>query len=170
MMESGAGEKVVLVDEQGRPVGVEEKLAAHQDGGRLHLAFNQTGPTGQVTAESLELRIEDGNDAPLTFTAVAVQTPQIDLYFAAPAGDYSLLLGNPDAEPPRYEIEQIRNLILAVPAGTTESDDLEPNPAYSHFTRARGRGTAQQVLLWVALVGAVLVLTVVTLRLARGTS
>ena len=33
-------EDVVLVDEQGRPVGVEEKFAAHRDGGRLHLAFS----------------------------------------------------------------------------------------------------------------------------------
>lgn len=33
-------EHVVLVDEQGRPVGVEEKLAAHRDGGRRHLAFS----------------------------------------------------------------------------------------------------------------------------------
>lgn len=32
--------EVTLVDEQGRPIGVEEKLRAHQDGGRLHLAFS----------------------------------------------------------------------------------------------------------------------------------
>jgi len=39
-MESEAGEEVVLVDEQGQPIGVEEKLAAHRDGGQLHLAFS----------------------------------------------------------------------------------------------------------------------------------
>ncbi|MCZ6597542.1 MAG: isopentenyl-diphosphate Delta-isomerase [Planctomycetota bacterium] len=35
-----SGEQVVLVDEAGNPVGVEEKLAAHQGGGKLHLAFS----------------------------------------------------------------------------------------------------------------------------------
>lgn len=33
-------EEVVLVDDAGHPIGVAEKLAAHRDGGRLHLAFS----------------------------------------------------------------------------------------------------------------------------------
>lgn len=33
-------EHVILVDEHDRPVGMAEKLAAHQDGGRLHRAFS----------------------------------------------------------------------------------------------------------------------------------
>jgi isopentenyl-diphosphate delta-isomerase len=33
-------ERVVLVDEAGRVLGTEEKLAAHRHGGRLHLAFS----------------------------------------------------------------------------------------------------------------------------------
>ena len=33
-------ERVVLVDEAGRVLGSEEKLAAHSHGGRLHLAFS----------------------------------------------------------------------------------------------------------------------------------
>lgn len=32
--------EVILVDEHGHPVGTEDKLRAHQDGGRLHLAFS----------------------------------------------------------------------------------------------------------------------------------
>jgi len=32
--------EVILVDEADRPVGVEEKLIAHQNGGRLHRAFS----------------------------------------------------------------------------------------------------------------------------------
>ena len=32
--------QVILVDEFDRPLGVEEKLAAHRDGGRLHRAFS----------------------------------------------------------------------------------------------------------------------------------
>ena len=33
-------ERVILVDENDCPVGTEEKLRAHQDGGRLHRAFS----------------------------------------------------------------------------------------------------------------------------------
>ncbi len=33
-------ERVVLVDERNRPVGSEEKLRAHQEGGKLHRAFS----------------------------------------------------------------------------------------------------------------------------------
>ena len=35
-----AGQRVVLVDEQDQAIGTEEKLRAHQDGGRLHRAFS----------------------------------------------------------------------------------------------------------------------------------
>src|ERR1700680_2875561 len=34
------GEAVILVDERDQPVGVESKLAAHQNGGKLHRAFS----------------------------------------------------------------------------------------------------------------------------------
>ncbi len=33
-------EKVILVDENDRPIGTENKLRAHQNGGRLHRAFS----------------------------------------------------------------------------------------------------------------------------------
>ena len=35
-----SSQQVILVDEQDRPVGVEEKLKAHENGGRLHRAFS----------------------------------------------------------------------------------------------------------------------------------
>ena len=33
-------EEVILVDEEGREIGSAEKLEAHRNGGRLHLAFS----------------------------------------------------------------------------------------------------------------------------------
>ena len=33
-------ELIILVDEQDREIGVEEKLAGHRNGGRLHRAFS----------------------------------------------------------------------------------------------------------------------------------
>jgi isopentenyl-diphosphate delta-isomerase len=37
---AGGDESIILVDEQDRPVGYDEKLRAHQNGGRLHRAFS----------------------------------------------------------------------------------------------------------------------------------
>ena len=33
-------EQVILVDENDNPIGFEEKLKAHQNGGKLHRAFS----------------------------------------------------------------------------------------------------------------------------------
>lgn len=40
MVENVYGEEIVLVDEKDRPVGLEEKIKAHQNGGKLHRAFS----------------------------------------------------------------------------------------------------------------------------------
>jgi hypothetical protein len=120
---------------------------------------------------SLELLIEDGNDAPLRFRAARAHLVERDLYLAAPTGDYALLVGNTDATTPSYELERVRDVVLAVTSGTAEAAELGSNPDYSLRARlASGEqleGTLPKVVLWVVLLGAVIVLTLVTLRLAR---
>ncbi len=39
-MGNGYVQEIVLVDEEDRPVGLEEKIKAHQNGGKLHRAFS----------------------------------------------------------------------------------------------------------------------------------
>jgi hypothetical protein len=121
--------------------------------------------------DALEIRIEDGSDAPLTFRARAL-TPERDLYLAAPAGEYALLVGNDDTEPPRYELGRVRDVILAVSSGAAAPTALTTNPTYSMRARLASEGrlerTAPMVALWLVLIGAVVVLTVITLRLAHG--
>jgi hypothetical protein len=120
--------------------------------------------------ESLEIAIEDGNDAPLAVHAVRAEMPERDLYLAAPGGEYALLVGNADAKAPSYELERVRDVILAVSSGTAEPAALAANPAYSVRARLaseeRFDGTLSGILLWIVLIAAVVVLTVVTLRLA----
>jgi hypothetical protein len=120
--------------------------------------------------ESLEIAIEDGNDAPLAFDAVRADVPERELYLAAPAGEYALLVGNADAKAPSYELERVRDVILAVSSGTAEPAVLAANPAYSVRARLaseeRLEGTLSGIVLWGVLIAAVVVLTVVTLRLA----
>lgn len=117
--------------------------------------------------DALELRVADGDDAPLVFTEVRAHFPVPALYFAAPAGRYALLLGDPGADAPRYELERVRELILAVASGEADAGPLAENPAFSARARLATDEGKQQLLLWLALAAAVVVLTVLTLRLAR---
>jgi hypothetical protein len=115
----------------------------------------------------LELEIEDGDDAPLDIRRVEARSSAPDVYTAAAAGAYDLLLGFPDAVAPVYELERIRSTILTVPAGEVATGELEPNPVYSSASRLSRSGGAQQFLLWGVLGLAVITLVVVTLRAAR---
>ena len=94
-------------------------------------------------------------------------TPLPDLFLAAPAGDYSLLLGFPEARPPSYELERVRATVLAVPCGSVTASGLQPNPAFRARARLTSGGAPQRLLLWIALGVAVVALAGLTLRLAR---
>jgi hypothetical protein len=115
----------------------------------------------------LELEIEDGNDAPLDISRIEARSMASDLYAAVAAGTYSLLLGDPEAEAPVYELERVRRKILAVPAGEAVMGELEANPDFSAASRISRAGGLHHVLLWSALGLAVIVLIGLTLRAAR---
>jgi hypothetical protein len=116
---------------------------------------------------ALELVVEDGDDAPLRFRSARARLPVPELYLTAPAGEYALLLGAADQEPPRYELERVREVVLAVQAAPIEASELGDNPDYSLGARLRGAGLRQSVVLWVVLIAAVGFLAALTLRLAR---
>jgi hypothetical protein len=120
-----------------------------------------------VRARSLTLVVEDGDDAPLVFRSARARAPLPELYLTAPQGRYALLLGAPDQVPPRYDLERVRDVVLAVQAAPIDTGPLEENQDYSLRARLQGSGLRQTALLWAALVTAVVVLAVLTLRLAR---
>jgi len=120
-----------------------------------------------VRVESVRLFVVDGDDAPLAFRSIRARVMLPELYLTAPAGRYSLLLGAPDANAPRYELERVRDVVLAVNSATIAVGPLERNADFSLQARLKGRGFSQQVLLWVVLIVAVLILVYLTLRLAR---
>ena len=117
--------------------------------------------------DSLELIVEDGDDAPLTFDRIEGGFPVPEVYFVAPEGDYSLLLGNPEATAPTYELERVRSVVLAVKSSDASAGPLIENPAFSAAARLGTQAGAQQALLWVALGLAVAVLAGLTLKLAQ---
>lgn len=127
-----------------------------------------------VRASELELRIDDGDDAPLVLWGASLRVAAADVYLAAPAGEYRLLLGQPDAEAPRYELAAVREIVLGVESGSVEAGPLAANAAYSPRARlTRGAGaqrTLEKTVLWAALAVAVVVLGGITLRIARTSS
>lgn len=117
--------------------------------------------------EGLKLRIEDGDDAPLPIESVQGRFPSVRLAVAAPAGDYTLLLGNPDDEAPSYELERVRAAVFSARGREARFGPLESNPELSARARlATGTGP-QQALLWAALILVVGVLSAMTLRAVR---
>ena len=120
-----------------------------------------------LRASSIDLVVEDGDDAPLAFRSVQVRVVLPEVFLTAPEGHYALLLGAPDHEAPRYELERVREVVLAVQSTPIEAGPLEKNPEYSLNARLKGQGYRQTALLWAALSLAVVVLVILTLRLAR---
>jgi len=116
---------------------------------------------------SLELIVDDGNDAPLVLASVTATAPLPTLFLVAPEGDYTLLLGVPKGRAPRYELERVRSTVLAVPSAAIEAGALEANPDFRASARLARGGGAQQIALWVVIVLAVLALGGLSLRLAR---
>ena len=122
---------------------------------------------------SLELVVEDGDDAPLAVRAARARLVLPEIFLAAPAGVYGLLLGDPHATAPRYELARVRDVVLAARSTPVSAEPLTPNPGYSVRARLAGGTLAAllpQVVLWTVLVAAVVILTLVTLRVARSAS
>ena len=141
--------------------------------GRLRLPPRDPRPVeiafedGPERVDRLRLTIRNGGDAPLDLTGAAGWLPLPEIYFAAPAGDYDLLLGNPAAGAPDYELARVRDVVLAVSAGEAETGGLEANPGHHPGLRSLLTPGAQKILLWTVLTLAVLGLVALTLRLAR---
>ncbi|HEY2385364.1 MAG TPA: DUF3999 family protein [Candidatus Binatia bacterium] len=146
----------------------EERVVAS---GRLSRRSPDTHPLtialDGTRVRSLDLIVDDGDETPLQFRLVSAEMPVTAVFFAAPGGDYTLLLGNADDQAPRYELAAIRDLVLALASAHITPAPLASNPEYRVQARLGRGGTAQTVLLWAVLAAAVVVLGGVTLRLAR---
>jgi hypothetical protein len=118
---------------------------------------------------ALELELRDGDDKPLTFRCARLRVPVTELYLAAPAGEYSLLFGDPEARPPSYELARARDVVLAVASAPVILGEAGRNPDYSVSVRLseRTESALPKVVLWSVIGLAVVGLTVLTLRLAR---
>ncbi|MBY0274421.1 hypothetical protein K2Z84_03695, partial [Candidatus Binatia bacterium] len=118
---------------------------------------------------TLELEIADGDDAPIDLARVEAPLALPSVLVAAPAGTYTLLAGNPDAEAPRYELDGARALVRDLRRVPVQAEGGRDNPQWTGTPggTAQRRAWLQQAAIWGVIVLAVAVLGMVTLRLVR---
>lgn len=151
------------------PEGAPERIVA---AGRLSRTETSPEPVeiefAAIRAASLRLVITDGNDRSLAALKAEGRFSLPDLYTVAPAGSYRLLLGFPDDQPPVYELAQASSTVLAARAGAATLGEVVENPSFSASSRLRTGPGSQKALFWIALLAAVGVLAVMTLKTVRG--
>ncbi len=108
----------------------------------------------------LELRVDEGDNAPLPITSARLLVPSVALRFYDPGPALTLLYGNPAASAPRYDLELLATRVFAEPARDLT---LPPAPA----AKVQGPSSALKVF-WVAIAAVVLLLFAILARLITG--
>lgn len=145
----------------------ERVLASGRIVRRVGEAAQAAIPVPAVRVSALALVIEDGDDAPLSLPRARAAFTVPDLLLVAPSGEYALLIGDPRAAPPRYDLARARDAILGASAGVIEAGPLGLSPTHRVAAAESREGGAEQYALWGALGLAVVVLAGLALRLAR---
>lgn len=130
-------------------------------------------PLNGVRTAELVLEISDGDNAPLTLLSAqaVILVPRVT--FQAAPGDYRLLLGNPVATSPSYELEALGREVLAYAAVPLEipEGEVEPaNPGYKRGMAELVRDAPPAAVLWTTLAVALIVLLVLTRRILTRTA
>lgn len=115
----------------------------------------------------LELEVEEGDNAPLAISAARGIVGVPRLAFKAGPGRYRLLLGNPDAQRPRYDIAGLRQDFLTYSALPLQAGPREPNLSHRRSVSDYLREAPPTLLLWGTLAAAVLALLLLTARTLR---
>lgn len=115
----------------------------------------------------LTIEIEDGDNAPLALSSAEgfVRVPR--LTFQAGAGAYRLLLGNPEASAPQYDLASLRREVLAYSAVGITLGASRANPAYRRYAGEFLKDAPPTLLLWGTLLATVAALLWLTMRVLR---
>ncbi len=138
------------------------------------LAREEGGPPVRLVLDGnrrheLILEIEEGDNLALTLAGAAgwVQVPRLAFKVVPDRPEYRLLLGNESAEPPRYDIEGLRQTVLSYAAVPVSPGPLSANPAYRRLLGNYFRSAPPTAILWGALLASVVGLLWLTARLLR---
>ncbi len=118
------------------------------------------------SAATVEVAIENGDDAPLPVTAVRLEMRERKLCFDAPsAGPLTLFYGDPTLTAPQYDYARLFS--PATPMHTAQLGTELPNPAYHPRPDSRPLTERYPDLLWIALLVVVCALGVVAIHSSK---
>ncbi|MBX7114278.1 MAG: DUF3999 domain-containing protein [Myxococcaceae bacterium] len=121
-----------------------------------------------MAVSELELNLKEGDAAPLLISGAEAEVSLPVLHVLAPPGNYTLLVGQPEATAPNYQLESLRELINQLDAPKVQLlGPLSSNPDFTRLARLRQGSGPERAAVWGALGLGVLVLGVFTLRLLR---
>ena len=130
----------------------------HTDPGHLAPALTFDVPT-RVTRE-LELRVVDGDNAPLPITASRLVLPSVALRFIHPGTPLTLLYGHDDIAPPKYDLALLAPRLFREPAQELKFASGVTGPA-------EDEGGGERRFFWVAIGAIALVLMLLLARLLK---
>jgi hypothetical protein len=126
-------------------------------------------PFAGTRLSKLTIEVTDGNNAPLSIQQIDVRIPVPVVTFVAKRGEHRVLLGNPKDKAPSYDLARMTALLRDTAADEIKAGALFENPRYNARARFLSGERKDNLLLWLVLGAAVLVLVGFTLRLARTT-
>jgi hypothetical protein len=115
----------------------------------------------------LILEVDNGDNPPLELPQVlgVVAVPRV-IYKADAQKAYRLLIGNPTAQSPSYDLASLRSVLIEYPSRLATLGELTPNPGFRPPGNYFQEGRMNLLLLGVLLL-CVLVLLLLSLRLIR---
>jgi hypothetical protein len=107
---------------------------------------------------TLELLVDEGDNAPLPIATAELRIPAAALRFYHPGSPLTLLYGNPQIAPPRYDLALLAKQVATEKAQPLKLDSVPP-PAAKH------PGSESKKWFWAALLVAVAALLALLARL-----
>ena len=130
-----------------------------------------TVPFPEAFGRHVRLKIENGDDTPLTIAGVTVQGRPRYVYFPFEAGEagkqYRLFYGNPDARTPHYDYAAVFAKVDRRAAVETRLGEPRQNPRFIATRAAQSPSPwfeRNQWVLYVALGGVVIVLGLIAMK------
>jgi len=114
-------------------------------------------------ARTLELEIDEGDNAPLPIVSAELLLPSYALRFVSPGTPLTLLYGNPAAAPPRYDLALLAPRLFGESSHEVTLASMPPEES--------GEGTSRErKIFWIVIAAAAVVLLLTLTRLLTGVS
>jgi len=159
--------KVEIQDEKGGWIGSGEINRIHMvRGGQKIDSEDQEVIFPSSVQKTIRVVIHNGDDPPLKLTGARLQQVERRVYFdTAGPGQTTLYFGDDKLEPPVYDYAKLFQRDKA--AAQASLGPEAPNPAYTGRPDERAWSERHPVVLWVAIIAAVIVLGGLALRSFR---